>query len=156
MGGFLPTAAMSVLQMGVQTAEQRQQAQHQQRQAEMQLAAKEAQARSDIARIQQAQQADERERRAALRRAMAEQRARFGAQGVAGGRSSGAVLAGLAAEADRERQESREQTRLRTSQIRETLDWQKRKNLLDSTQQGRQATFGLIQQGLRRVPLLPF
>lgn len=156
MGGFLPTAAMSVLQLGVETAQQRKKLEQQKKQAELARTAQEAQARSQIAQIRQEQQAEQGERRDALRRALATQRARFGAQGLGGGRSSDAVLAGLAAEAAREDEAAREQAKLRVGRIKEDLGYRNRKSLLDTAQYGTQATFGLIQQGLRRIPLLPF
>lgn len=104
MGGVLPSAAMSVLQMGFEAE-----------QARGQTAAQEANARAQTEQIRQNQIIEDRNRGDRLRRALATQRARFGAQGIGSGGSSQAVLAGLAAEAEQEHADSRAQTSSRIS-----------------------------------------
>ena len=143
MGGVLPTAAMSVLQMGLESE-----------QARNQTAAQEANARAQTEQIRQNQIIEERKRRDRLRRALATQRARFGAQGIGSGGSSQAVLAGLAAEAEQENADSRAQASSRISQINDQLAWSRRKNLLEASRPGNRMAFGLLQQGFRNVPLL--
>lgn len=157
MGGFVPAAAMSIMQLGTQAAQRKQQMTQQNQQAELARAAGEAQARAQIEQIQQSRQASERERRDALRRALATQRARYGAQGIgAAGGSADAVLAGMAAEAQRQAAEARDLAETRMSQIRNQVAWQNRKNLLDASQFASRSAFNLVQQGLRTVPLLEF
>ena len=143
MGGVLPTAAMSVLQMGLEAE-----------QARNQMAAQEANARAQTEQIRQNQIIEERKRRDHLRRALATQRARFGAQSIGSGGSSQALLAGLAAEAEQENAESRAQASSRISQINDQLAWSRRKNLLEASRPGNRMAFGLLQQGFRNVPLL--
>jgi hypothetical protein len=156
MGGFVPAAAMSVMQLGAQSAQRKQQMSHQNQQAELARATQEAQARAQIEQIQQSGQTNERQRREALRRALATQRARFGAQGLGAGGSADAVLAGMAAEAQREGGEARDLAQMRINQIRNQVAWQNRKNLLDASQFASRSAFNLVQQGLRTVPLLEF
>ncbi len=156
MGGFVPTAAMSVLQLGAQAAQRKQDMSHQIQQADLARAAQAAQARAQIEQIEQSRQANERQRQEVLKRALATQRARFGAQGLSAGGSSDAVLGGMAAEAQRENQEGRDLAQLRINQIRDQAAWQHRKNLLDASQFASRSAFNLAQQGLRRVPLLDF
>ena len=143
MGGVLPAAAMSVLQMGFEAE-----------QARGQTAAQEANARAQTEQIRQIQIIEERKRRDRLRRALATQRARFGAQGIGSGGSSQAVLAGLAAEAEQENADSRARTSSRISQINDQLAWSRKKNLLEASRPGNRMAFGLLQQGFRNVPLL--
>jgi hypothetical protein len=156
MGGFVPAAAMSVMQLGAQSAERKQQMAHQNQQTELARATHEAQARAQIEQIQQSRQASERQRQDALKRALATQRARFGGQGVNTGGSADAVLAGMAAEAQREGAEARDLAQIRINQIRDQAGWQNRKNLLDASQFASRSAFNLVQQGLRTVPLLEF
>ena len=143
MGGIVPTAAMSVLQMGFEAAQKSNQA-----------AAQEADARSRTEQIRQVQQIEERQRRDHLRRALATQRARFGAQGIGAGGSSQAVLSGLAAEAEQENADSRALASTRINRINDQLAWSRRKNLLEASRPGNRMAFGLLQQGFRNVPLL--
>ena len=77
-------------------------------------------------------------------------------QGIGAGGSADAVLAGMAAEAQRETQETRKAARLRINQIREQGAWQNTKNLLNASQFANRSAFNLVQQGLRTVPLLDF
>lgn len=156
MGGFVPAAAMSVMQLGAQSAQRKQQMTHQNQQAEFARATQEAQARAQIEQIQQSNQANERQRQDALKRALATQRARFGARGIGAGGSADAVLAGMAAEAQREGAEARDLSQIRINQIRDQVAWQNRKNLLDASQFASRSAFNLVQQGLRTVPLLEF
>jgi hypothetical protein len=143
MGGVLPTAAMSVLQMGFDAAQQSNQA-----------AAQEAAARGQTEQIRQTQQIEERQKRDRLRRTLATQRARFGAQGVTGGGSSQAVLSGLASEAEQQIADSRALAATRINQINNQLAWSQRTNLLEASRTGNRTAFGLLQQGFRNVPLL--
>jgi hypothetical protein len=156
MGSFVPAAAMSVLQLGAQSAQRNLQIAQQKQQAELARATEEAQARGQIEQIQQSARMSERERQDAIKRALATQRARYGAQGIGAGGSADAVLAGMAAEAQRETQEIRKTAQLRINQIREQGAWQNTRNLLDASQFANRSAFNLVQQGLRTVPLLDF
>jgi hypothetical protein len=156
MGSFVPAAAMSVLQLGAQSAQRNLQIAQQNQQAALARAAEEAQARGQIEQIQQSAQANERQRQYAIKRALATQRARYGAQGIGAGGSADSVLAGMAAEAQRENQETRKAAQLRINQIREQGAWQNTRNLLDASQFANRSAFNLVQQGLRTVPLLDF
>ena len=156
MGSFVPAAAMSVLQLGAQSAQRNLQIAQQNQQAALARAAEEAQARGQIEQIQQSAQANERQRQYAIKRALATQRARYGAQGIGAGGSADSVLAGMAAEAQRETQEVRRTAQLRINQIREQGAWQNTRNLLDASQFANRSAFNLVQQGLRTVPLLDF
>jgi hypothetical protein len=156
MGSFVPAAAMSVLQLGAQSAQRNLQIAQQNQQAALARAAEEAQARGQIEQIQQSAQANERQRQYAIKRALATQRARYGAQGIGAGGSADSVLAGMAAEAQRENQETRKAAQLRINQIREQGAWRNTKNLLDASQFANRSAFNLVQQGLRTVPLLDF
>ena len=71
MGSFVPAAAMSVLQLGAQSAQRNLQIAQQNQQTELARAAEEAQARGQIEQIQQSTQASERQRQDAIRRALA-------------------------------------------------------------------------------------
>ena len=77
MGGILPSAAMSALQLGLDAAQQN----------SAQAQAK-AETRAQVMQIQQTQEIAAGQRRDQLRRALATQRARFGAQGIAAGGGS--------------------------------------------------------------------
>jgi hypothetical protein len=156
MGSFVPAAAMSVLQLGAQSAQRNLQIAQQKQQAELARATEEAQARGQIEQIQQSARMSERERQDAIKRALATQRARYGAQGIGAGGSADAVLVGMAAEAQRETQEIRKTAQLRINQIREQGAWQNTRNLLDASQLANRSAFNLVQQGLRTVPLLDF
>jgi hypothetical protein len=147
---------MSVLQLGAQSAQRNLQIAQQKQQAELARATEEAQARGQIEQIQQSARMSERERQDAIKRALATQRARYGAQGIGAGGSADAVLAGMAAEAQRETQEIRKTAQLRINQIREQGAWQHTRNLLDASQFANRSAFNLVQQGLRTVPLLDF
>jgi hypothetical protein len=143
MGGVLPTAAMSVLQMGFEAAQKSNQA-----------AAQKADARGQTEQIRQTQQIEERQKRDRLRRTLATQRARFGAQGIGVGGSSQAVLAGLAAEAEQQNADSRALAATRINRINDQLAWSRRTNLLEASRPGNRMAFGLLQQGFRNLPLL--
>ena len=145
MGGVLPTAAMSVLQMGLEAA-----------QKNGQMAAAEADAQYRTEQIRQAQRVEERQRRDRLRRALATQRSRFGAQGVGAGGSAQAVLAGLAAEADQENADTRALASSRINRTDDQLAWSRRRNLLEASRPANRMAFGLLQQGFRTLPLLDF
>ncbi|MBK8174233.1 MAG: hypothetical protein IPK66_02770 [Rhodospirillales bacterium] len=143
MGGMLPTAAMSVMQMGLESAQQG-------------AASAQAQAEADaqVQQIRQTQQIDSQQRRDQLRRALATQRARFGAQGITGGASSQAVLSGIEADAAQEEADSQALSNLRIGKIQQDADWQRRRNLLDASSPTYRSAFSLVQRGLRSVPLL--
>lgn len=147
MGGFLPTAAMSILQMGFDAVQRS-------RQAEASRAAQEAQARAETERIRRVQQIQERQRNRALTEALATQRARFGAKGIGAGGSAEAVLSGLATEAELQSKEARSLAQSRVAGINDRLGYANRRNLLEASQPTYRSAFGLIQRGLRRVPLL--
>lgn len=144
MGGLLPSAAMSALQLGMDAAQQRAAGD----------AAKDD-ARAQMQQIQQDQAVTDRQRRDQLRRALATQRARFGAQGLASGSgSAGAVLTGMQAESDREQAEDQARSGMRVGRIGDQLDWQRRRSLLDASAPRYRTAFSLLQRGLRSVPLL--
>lgn len=144
MGGIIPSAAMTALQMGMDVA--------QQKSAEQQA---KAEARAQTQQIEQTQAIASRQRQDQLRRALATQRARFGAQGVAAGSGSAeAALGGLEAEATREDAESRSLGELRIDRLNDQLDWQRRRNLLEASSSGSRSAFSLVQRGLRSVSLL--
>jgi hypothetical protein len=144
MGGILPSAAMSALQLGLDAAQQN----------SAQAEAK-AEARAQERQIQQTQEIAARQRRDQLRRALATQRARFGAQGIAaGGGSAEAALGGLEAEAAREEADAQSLNELRIGRLNEQLDWQRRRNLLDASSPRYRTAFSLVQRSLRSVPLL--
>ena len=148
MGGMIPGAAMTALQMGMDMAQQKQ------AQKEAQSQAK-ADASAQAQQIQQTQEINARQRQEQLRRALATQRARFGAQGIAaGGGSADAALGGLEAEAMREDADSRSVSDLRIDRLNDQLDWQRRRNLLEASSSQYRSAFSLIQRGLRSVPLL--
>lgn len=143
MGGMLPTAAMSALQLGLNAAQQ----------AGAQDEAK-AQARAQVRQIEQTQEIASRQRRDQLRRALATQRARFGAQGIAYGGSAEATLSGIEAEAAREEADAQSLNDLRIGRLNDQLDWQRRRNLLDASSPQYRTAFSLVQRSLRSVPLL--
>lgn len=143
MGGMLPTAAMSAMQLGMDMAQQN---------AAQAQAKAEAQAQTQ--QIQQTQAIQSRERQEQLRRALATQRARFGAQGIGGDGSAAAALGGLAAEAAREDQDASTLSATRIDRINDGLAWQQRRSLLDASQSRYRTAFSLMQRSLRSVPLL--
>jgi hypothetical protein len=144
MGGMVPTAAMSALQLGMDSAQQ---------DASRQQAKAEAQAQTQ--QIQQTQQVQSQQRQDQLRRALATQRARFGAQGIAAtGGSVDATLAGLQAEADRDEANAQSLNSLRISRINNQADWQGRKSLFDVSSQQYRTAFSIMQRGLNSTSLL--
>lgn len=144
MGGMLPTAAMSAMQLGMDMAQQN----------SAQAQAK-AEAQAQTQQIQQNQVIQSRERQEQLRRALATQRARFGAQGISDGSgSAAAALGGLQAEADREDQDASSLSALRIGRINDDVEWQQRRSLLDASQSRYRTAFSLMQRSLRSVPLL--
>lgn len=147
MGGFVPAAALSAVQMGITAAQQ-------ERQADAAHAAAKADAKSKIAQINAAQAADERLRNERLRRAQASQRAQFGARGIGSGGSAQAVLAGLSKEAALTAAEQSRLGALRTGQINDQLDWQRRKNLLDLSDYNSTAAFNFLKQSAAKTNLL--
>lgn len=124
MGGFVPAAALSALQIGISTAQQ-------ERRADAANAAAKADARAKVAQLQLAEAADERQRKARLQRALATQRARLGAQGLGASGSTDAVLAGLAKESSLSGLDQRRLSNLRIDQINAQASAQRRNNLLD-------------------------
>lgn len=143
MGGVLPSAAMTALQMGLETAQQRTQAQ-----------AQKADARRQAEQVRLTQEANERQRRDRLRRVLATQRARFASQGIGEGGSAQAVLGGLASEAERENAEGRALASSRISRINDELEWSRRRSLLEASRPANRLAFGLVQRGFRTLPLL--
>jgi hypothetical protein len=124
MGGFVPAAALSALQIGIGAAQQ-------ERRADAANAAAKADARAKVAQLQLAEAADERERKARLQRALATQRARLGAQGLGASGSTDAVLAGLTKESSLSGLDQRRLSSLRVDQINAQASAQRRNNLLD-------------------------
>ena len=144
MGGMLPTAAMSAMQLGMDMAQQN----------TAQAQAK-AEARAQTLQIQQTQEIQARQRQDQLRRALATQRARFGAQGIgAGDGSAEAALGGLEAEAARQEQDASSLSGMRINRINDDLEWQQRRSLLDASASRYRSAFSLMQRSLRSVPLL--
>jgi hypothetical protein len=141
---MLPSAAMSVMQMGIDATQQK----------ATQAEAK-AEAQAQARQIQEGREIDSRQRRDQLRRALATQRARFGAQGLAaGGGSVDAALSGLEAEAEREESDAQRLTDTRMSRLSEEAGWQRRRNLLDASASRYRSSMSLVQRSLRSVPLL--
>ncbi len=144
MGGMMPTAAMSVLQMGIDATQQS--AAQQQAKAE---------AKAQASQIQEGEAIASRERSEQLRRALATQRARFGAQGLAaGGGSVDATLSGLQAEADREEADAQTVTNSRLDRLSQQLGWQQRRSLLDASASQYRSSLSLVQRSLRSYSLL--
>lgn len=148
MGGFVPAAALSALQIGISAAQQ-------ERRADAANAAAKADARAKIAQMQVAQAADERERKARLQRALATQRARLGAQGLGSGGSTDALLAGLTKESKESALGQRRLNDLRIDQLNAQASAQRRNNLLDLADS--RATSALrLGKTLSRVNILDF
>lgn len=124
MGGFVPAAALSALQIGINAAQQ-------ERRADAADAAAKSDAKARIAQMQVAQATDERERKARLQQALATQRARLGAQGLGGGGSTDALLAGLTKESTLSAQDQRKLNDLRMDYMNAQVNTQRRNNLLD-------------------------
>lgn len=146
MGGFVPTAAMSALQIGFDAAQRSQR-------AKLEKSAQRAQAQDQVEQLRRKQEIERRQRAQDLKRAVAAQRARFGARGLPGGGSAEAVIAGLAAEAQRSDKDSRSLAGLRIGQINSDTDYAVRKSLLNATQPTYASTFAAVQKGLRNLPL---
>ncbi|MBL8659856.1 MAG: hypothetical protein JNM75_08890 [Rhodospirillales bacterium] len=147
MGGFVPAAALSAVQMSISAAQQ-------ERQADAARGAAKAEARSKIAQINAAKAAEDRLRNERLRRAQASQRAQFGSAGIASGGSAQAVLAGLSKEAALTAAEQNRLNALRIGQINQQLDWQRRKNLLELSNYKSTAAFDLMKQSASNANLL--
>ena len=144
MGGMLPSAAMTALQMGMDMAQQKQ----------AQSQAKD-EARAQAQQIQQTQEINARQRQEQLRRALATTarplwRARHCRRQRLGG--------------SRSRRPSRRRRRARTPTLRsvtdlrigklnDQLDWQRRRNLLEASSSQYRSAFSLVQRGLRSVSL---
>lgn len=148
MGGFVPAAALSALQIGISAAQQ-------ERRADAANAAAKADARAKIAQMQVAQAADERERKARLQRALATQRARLGAQGLGSGGSTDALLAGLTKELEESALGQRRLNDLRIDQLNAQASAQRRNNLLDLADSRANSALRLGKT-LSRVNILDF
>lgn len=146
MGGFVPTAAMSALQIGFDAAQRNQR-------AKLEKSAQRAKAQDQIEQLRRKQEIERRQRAQDLKRAVAAQRARFAARGLSAGGSAGAVLAGLAAEAERSDKDSRSLAGMRIGQINSDAGYDVRKTLLSATHPTYASTFNVIQKGLRTLPL---
>ena len=104
-----------------------------------------------IAEIRTGDAAAEEERRAALRRLLASERARAGAAGVGGaGGSAQAVLRGLTEESERERTAREGASAQRIRELRDRARGERRRNLLDLTEQLTRGGLGLLG-GRRRT-----
>lgn len=144
MGGVVPTAAMSALQIGMNAAQSKSAADEANASAEAQ-----------VDQIRQAQAVQSRDRAEQLKRALATQRARFGAQGLAaGGGSADAALAGLEAESQRQEDDSQAQAALRIGNIEDQAAYQQRRNLLSASSFAYRTGLSSFQRGIRSVPLL--
>lgn len=93
-------------------------------------------AAQEKAAIEAGSAAADAERRLALQKAVAEQKAQFSAQGLSasGGGSTGAVLLGLNAESDQQRQARAESDTLRKAAIDQELRDQKKLNVIQRSQ----------------------
>lgn len=147
MGGFVPAAALSAVQMGITAAQQ-------ERQADAAHAAAKANAKAQVAQISASQAAEERLRQDRLRRAQASARARFGSQGLGLGGSAQAVVDGLSKEAALATADQRKLSALRTNQINDQLDWQRRTNLLKLQDYKNDSAFHLLNEQLVKKNLL--
>lgn len=147
MGGFATTAALSAMQYAVDSKQRGAEAKLEQQQAK-------AAAQSQAAQIQQAEAIDQQDRQERLRRAMATQRARFGAQGIGGGGSSEAALAGLAAEAEREGAQDQKVSALKLQRVGQEYAYGQRRSLLDETYPRYRTALSAVRQGLSGVSLL--
>ncbi|TVR81914.1 MAG: hypothetical protein EA405_07895 [Rhodospirillales bacterium] len=149
MGGFLPVAALGAAQLGLQVRERK-------RLAKASGAARDAQARHEVALIRETERVRDRERQQRLAQALARQRARFAAAGVALDGSARSVLAGLAAEARQEAADARDLAQLRAGRVLDDAAWLRRRNLLETSSSLRRGAFALAERGIRRIPLLEF
>jgi hypothetical protein len=100
-----------------------------------------AQVEFDIRKTRAAQEIDARRRRERLKRALATQRARFGAQGVGIGGSSGAVLGGLIKRSEDENRDAATLNDLR-------LAGRRRQNLLEQSAAQKRLAFDLFRKGI--------
>jgi hypothetical protein len=147
MGGFVPAAALSALQMGIAAAQQ-------ERQADAAHAAAKADAKARISQMKVAESADDRQRQDRLRRTLASQRAAFAARGLGSGGSADAVLAGLSREAAITAAEQHQLNDLRVGQITRQLDWQRRRSLLDLADSKTNAALNFMRTTAKRSDLL--
>lgn len=147
MGGFVPAAALSALQMGMTAAQQ-------ERQADAAHDAAKADAQARIAQMRLVEAADDRARREKLRKALAGQKASFAAQGLGSGGSAGAVLAGLAKEATLGAAENQQLNASRIDQVQQQLVAQRRKSLLDLSDYRAQAAFNIGGQAGRQANII--
>jgi hypothetical protein len=143
MANFVPTMALSALKYRLDDAEHK-----------AAKRAQQAEAASQIEQLRANQQLEETERRERLRRAIAAQRARFGAQGIASSGTAEAVLSGLAKEADVDIATAGELSALRTKRISD--EYSRRRSLLEASSPINRLNFGLMQKGLRTIPLIDF
>ncbi len=141
MASVLPTVAMTALQYGIDSAQQK-----------ASKAARTSETASSINQLRVSQQIENKERRDRLRRAVAAQRARFGAQGIAASGTAQAVLGGLAAETDQEIAASGLKAALRVNKIID--DSSQRASLLAASSPQNRLSFSLLQKGLRTIPLI--
>jgi hypothetical protein len=149
MGGFLPTVAMSALQLGFDAVQQK-------HRTDLERKAQEARAQSQIEAVQQTHEIQSRQRQEALRRALAAQRARFGSQGLGLGGSADAVLSGIVADSENAARDAKGLALQKINDINTSTLWAHRKNLLDASEPTYRAAFGLIQKSLRKTPLIAY
>jgi len=141
MASVLPTVAMTALQYGMDSAQQK-----------ATRAARKSETVTQINQLRYAQQIEDRDRRDRLRRAVAAQRARFGSQGIASSGTANAVLGGLAAETDQQIATAGEMTALRVNKVID--DSSRRRSLLEASSPKSRLSFSLMQKGLRTIPLI--
>jgi hypothetical protein len=147
MGGFATSAALSAMQYAVDSSQRKAEAKLERQQSQ-------AEAQSQAAQIEQAKAIDQQDRQERLRRSLATQRARFGAQGIAGGGSSEAALVGLAAEADREAEQDDKVSALKMQRVDQQLSYGRSRSLLDETYPRYRTALSAVRQGLSGVSLL--
>lgn len=147
MGAFLPSAILSAVQLGIDSAQRGQQ-------AETGARLQEEQARFQIEQIRRAQSIEDQRRRHALKEALATQRARFGGQGTGHGTSADAVLAGLVAEAEREADFSQQLSSSKIQGIKSRNYLQQKRDLLDYAQPTLRNAFSMLRSGIQRLPLV--
>jgi len=151
MSGFTPSLALTALQFGQGIIQKNQAAKAYQGQN----AALAAQQQADLAQRQKVQQINTRRRQERLRQILASQRARFGAQGLSSANGSAmAVLKGLSEKFDRDQADEGALEAFQADRINDRYNRQIRKNLLEASSARQRASFGLLRQGLRTLPLL--
>jgi mannitol-specific phosphotransferase system IIBC component len=149
MGAFLPSVAMSALQLGLDAAQQK-------RQAEIERKMQETKSQSQIQSIRQAYEEKNKQRQDVVRRALAAQKARFGSQGVGMDGSSENMLSSIVNKAKEEDIVDKNDMLRRIKDVNVVNEWSKHKDLLELSAPTYRSAFNLIQKGLRKTRLIDF